>query len=557
VAFARAFNAAWNAHDVEGVVACFAPDATVRQTRARVADPADAVVAPPVIEDVYGAGPRALADAHDPGTWARGEVLWARGPAEIRAWLPPFFAAGHRLEAAAYRAGADVVTWHFRAFADPYQQVRGVVPAEGTAALEVRAGRAVALDLETDGETVARRARQFDAALSGRLAAAWAALRLPATASPRTGPPGPAAAPEAPARGSAAPDGPEPRLLLGLVGAAALAGRLARQRRRASAPGGPPVPAPSDGAPHGLDAHLGAPLRQRARVPARPVTCPQSVPAAEKATPMSPGSTGSPRRGDATYPLGRTDAETERLIKQAGLRDGSTRRLFEDAGLRPGMTVLDVGSGAGDVALLAAGLVGPTGAVVGVDVNPAVLVTARERAAGRGLAQVRFLEGDVRTIALPDNFDAAVGRNVLLYTGDLVEVVRAAAGHVRPGGIVAFQEAEFTLPYAWAAAVFLTPLMQQVWTWAYRVFEWSGAHLSMGMALHRTFVDAGLGPPEMSLHAPVGGAPDWPGLDLPADSIRSSLPLLDSTGSPRPRRSTWRRWPLAFVPTWSPPECRT
>ena len=175
-------------------------------------------------------------------------------------------------------------------------------------------------------------------------------------------------------------------------------------------------------------------------------------------------STASPPPADATYTMGRTGAETERLIRQAGLFNVTTRRLFEAAGLRPGMTVLDVGSGAGDVALLVAELVGPTGTVVGVDVNPTVLVTARERAAARGLARVRFLEGDVRTTALPDDFDAVVGRSILMYVGDPVEAVRAAASRVRPGGIVAFQDADFTLPYARAAAGFLPPLAAQLWT---------------------------------------------------------------------------------------------
>jgi hypothetical protein len=235
IAFARAFNAAWNAHDVEGVVALFAPDATVRQTRARVADAGDGVVAAPVIEDVYGAGPRPLADAHDQGTGAWGEVLWAAGPAEVRAWLPRFFAAGHRVEAAAYRAEADVVTWRFRAFADPYQRGGGVDPAEGTANLVVRAGRAVSFVFESEGETVARRARQFDAAQSARLAAAWAAFRPPAGPSPG----GPAAPPGA---FLVALDGPDPRLLLGLLGTAALAGLLARWRRHPRCKSGTTLP---------------------------------------------------------------------------------------------------------------------------------------------------------------------------------------------------------------------------------------------------------------------------------------------------------------------------
>ena len=238
VAFARAFNAAWNAHDVEGVVALFAPDATIRQTRARGAGLADTPVTAPVVEDVYGAGPRSLADADavDPGAWAQGEVLWAAGTPRLRAWLPALFAAGHRVEASAYRTDGDVVTWRFRAFADPYQGVAGVEPVAGAASLVVRAGRAVSLGFETEGEAIDRRARQFDAALSARLTAAWAARQLPTSAGPRTDPRGPAPAPAAPARGPAAPTGPEPRLLLGLGGAAALAGLLARRRERGRGP---------------------------------------------------------------------------------------------------------------------------------------------------------------------------------------------------------------------------------------------------------------------------------------------------------------------------------
>ena len=74
---------------------------------------------------------------------------------------------------------------------------------------------------------------------------------------------------------------------------------------------------------------------------------------------------------DDTYAMGRTEAEEQRLQRQAALYAPATRRLFEAAGIGPGMKVLDLGSGAGDVALLAAELVGPTGHVVGVDMNPA------------------------------------------------------------------------------------------------------------------------------------------------------------------------------------------
>ena len=59
----------------------------------------------------------------------------------------------------------------------------------------------------------------------------------------------------------------------------------------------------------------------------------------------------------------------------------ATRELFVTAGIGPGMRVLDVGSGAGDVALLAADLVGPTGEVVGIEVAPETIAVAEQRVA--------------------------------------------------------------------------------------------------------------------------------------------------------------------------------
>lgn len=120
----------------------------------------------------------------------------------------------------------------------------------------------------------------------------------------------------------------------------------------------------------------------------------------------------------ATYAFGHSEAETRRLQAQSRLFSSTARRLLEEAGITAGMRVLDVGSGAGDVALLAADLVGPGGEVIGVDANPVILETARARAREAKLANVSFLEGDI-TSAVPDGpFDAAVGRCVLFFLAD-------------------------------------------------------------------------------------------------------------------------------------------
>jgi precorrin-6B methylase 2 len=71
------------------------------------------------------------------------------------------------------------------------------------------------------------------------------------------------------------------------------------------------------------------------------------------------------------------------------------------------MRILDVGSGAGDVALLLADLVGPTGSIVGIDTNAEILAVARQRVLALGWTNVSFVTGDVRTAAPPSTAECA------------------------------------------------------------------------------------------------------------------------------------------------------
>ena len=83
------------------------------------------------------------------------------------------------------------------------------------------------------------------------------------------------------------------------------------------------------------------------------------------------------------YELGHTDRELKRLGTQAQLVDPMTRHFFINAGIAAGIRVLDIGSGAGDVAFLAAKLVGISGEVVGTDRSPIAVEAARSGAAAR------------------------------------------------------------------------------------------------------------------------------------------------------------------------------
>jgi len=233
--------------------------------------------------------------------------------------------------------------------------------------------------------------------------------------------------------------------------------------------------------------------------------------------------TGEPKRPDARYILGQSAAETARLMRQAASRATGTRRFLEDAGISSGMRVLDVGSGAGDVALQVGALVGSDGGVVGVDVNPQVLEVVRQRAAEAGLANISFIAGHIGDVTLASDFDAVVGRYVLMYLGAPVEAVRALAGRLRPGGIIAFQEYDFAdPPFAYPPSA----LYQQLRRWTEAASQRAGIERAMGRNLFRTFRAAGLPDPQMRMEAGLGGGPDWSGYEAIVAPLRSMLPQI-------------------------------
>jgi ubiquinone/menaquinone biosynthesis C-methylase UbiE len=140
------------------------------------------------------------------------------------------------------------------------------------------------------------------------------------------------------------------------------------------------------------------------------------------------------------YVLGHTDAELKRLATQARLIDPITRRFLVSAGIREGMRVLDVGSGAGDVAILLADLVGPSGEIVGTDPARTAIDAAEKRVRASTLPNVTFRHGDPATMIFDKPFDAVVGRYVLQFIPDPSVAIARLSSHLRPGGVVFFHE---------------------------------------------------------------------------------------------------------------------
>ncbi|MGH8028124.1 MAG: class I SAM-dependent methyltransferase [Pseudoxanthomonas sp.] len=88
-----------------------------------------------------------------------------------------------------------------------------------------------------------------------------------------------------------------------------------------------------------------------------------------------------------------------------------SERMLELAEVEPGQRVLDIATGIGEPALLAASRVGPAGRVVATDLSSQMLDIARERAAELGLTNVEFIEADAERLDFPDgSFDAILCR---------------------------------------------------------------------------------------------------------------------------------------------------
>ena len=232
-------------------------------------------------------------------------------------------------------------------------------------------------------------------------------------------------------------------------------------------------------------------------------------------------------KGDAIYAVGFTDAERQRLMLQGRLFAETTRRLFTDAGIGPGMRVLDVGCGVGDVSLLAASLVGPDGAVVGIDSDARSLELARERAAAAGHRQVAFQQSDLRALPVEQPFDAVVGRFILMYLADVAQALRRLAAQVRPDGVVAFQEYQIdSTPFADPPA----PLVAQCRTWMLETFRRARIDTQMAIELHGMFLRAGLPAPQVHMDVVVCSRTNDLACDVQAEVIRSILPLLERFG---------------------------
>ncbi|MGH9345297.1 MAG: class I SAM-dependent methyltransferase [Terriglobia bacterium] len=235
--------------------------------------------------------------------------------------------------------------------------------------------------------------------------------------------------------------------------------------------------------------------------------------------------TGSHRE----YALGHSPQELQRLTAQAKLLEPFTRGIFRQAGITTGMRVLDVGSGPGDVAFLVREMVGPEGHVTGTDRASEALAKARERAMALGYSNITFVQGDPAELAFEQPFDAIVGRFILMYYPNPGEALRQLVSHLRPGGIVAFQESD----HSGARSFPRMPLWERLFDLTGKAQELSGAETQMALKLYATFIAAGLPAPQQQVDVGIVGAKDAAAEHLAnfvVQSLRSMMPPIIKHG---------------------------
>jgi len=231
------------------------------------------------------------------------------------------------------------------------------------------------------------------------------------------------------------------------------------------------------------------------------------------------------------YPFSSSEHERQRLMRQADMLSEATERLFRKAGIGPGMRVLDVGSGAGDVALLARRLVGETGEVIGTDRDQEQVAFASRRAQSLGYANVRFVTSHYPSLVLDAPVDAIVGRLVLLFARDPAASLAGVCRNLRSGGIVAFQENNMQFD----APILVEPrdgLAGKAARWITAGIGHSGVQPRLGLKLYGIMKTAGLEPsPQIEAMMIIAQGPEGSLFPYLADLVRSAMPSIIASGA--------------------------
>jgi ubiquinone/menaquinone biosynthesis C-methylase UbiE len=219
------------------------------------------------------------------------------------------------------------------------------------------------------------------------------------------------------------------------------------------------------------------------------------------------------------YVLSGVTTELDRLQLQSRVWEPSARRLLAEIGDGSGLRVIDVGCGAMGWLRVLSEWVGPSGEVVGTDIDDAMLAAAERFAASERLTNVRLVKDDLFASRLePASFDLVHARFQLAPLGRGPEQMASHLRLVRPSGTIALEELD---PYSWhflptAPALgidYTRPLDQQLIPLIGEAFRKAGGDPDAAATQLALLRGAGIEP---SVHAEVQALPPGhPYLRLP------------------------------------------
>lgn len=221
---------------------------------------------------------------------------------------------------------------------------------------------------------------------------------------------------------------------------------------------------------------------------------------------------------DGHYPIESRKGEIERLLAQSAAMATGAEAMLDGIGPRQGWRALDIGCGPGGITGLLSRRVGPTGVVVGLDMNAAFLDAARKVAA----SNVTFVEGDAYSPALaPHSFDLVHMRFVASTAGEPERLIAAARRLARAGGTVALEEPDASSLHCYPPNAAWDALKRAL----IGAFEAVGADLLLGRRLYWVARRSGLDHVELRtfILAVRSGDPMTDYLPSTVESLRSTI----------------------------------
>jgi ubiquinone/menaquinone biosynthesis C-methylase UbiE len=197
------------------------------------------------------------------------------------------------------------------------------------------------------------------------------------------------------------------------------------------------------------------------------------------------------------YVLHGGQAGYDRLVVLSRERWPDTEALFRRAGLTAGSKCIDLGCGGGEVTLEIAKWIGPSGSVLGVDLDPVKLELAATQARERGIRNAEFRRILVQDWNEPNAYDATYSRLLLQHLPKPVELLRRMWEALRPGGLLMAEDVDW---HGWTSdppnegIVFLREKYAEL-------LERRGGDPHFGLRLYRSCLEVGVRDPQLNVVA--------------------------------------------------------